>query len=134
MKLFIDGKEVSAAIDNSLYRAVIISFFSWMRADDSDDYDGSAYGWWGDSLSKIAGDKTGSKLWLLLRQKITDEVLMRAQEYAEQSLQWMIDDDLCSSIDVSVERDFDTLNMTVSLVINNKTTTLKIEDLTHDVN
>ncbi|MDO5352536.1 MAG: phage GP46 family protein [Succinatimonas sp.] len=135
MKLIVNGKSVQADIDDSLHRAVIISLLSWARADDSDEYDGSAYGWWGDSLSKIAGDKVGSKLWLLLRQKLTDDVIAQAKEYAEQSLQWLIDDGLCSSIDVSVERDYDTLNMTITIfLIDSQTTTIKIEDLINGIN
>lgn len=134
MKLIVNGKSVQADIDDSLHRAVIISLLSWARADDSDEYDGSAYGWWGDSLSKIAGDKVGSKLWLLLRQKLTDEVVMQAQEYAAQALQWMLDDGLCSSIDVSAERDYDTLNLTINLLIDNQTTTIKLEDLINVIN
>ena len=134
MKLIVNGKSVQADIDDSLHRAVIISLLSWARADDSDEYDGSAYGWWGDSLSNIAGDKIGSKLWLLLRQKLTDEVVMQAQEYAEQSLQWLIDDGLCSSIDVSAERDYDTLNLTINLLIDNQKTIIKLEDLINGIN
>ncbi len=134
MKLIVNDKEVQADVKDTLQRAVIISLLTWGRASESDDYEGSAYGWWGDSLSNIAGDKIGSKLWLLLRQKLTDEVVMQAQEYAEQSLQWLIDDGLCSSIDVSAERDYDTLDLTVNLLIDNQTTTIKLEDLINGIN
>ena len=39
MKLFLNGSLVQADMQDSLTRAVIISLFSWRRADDSDDYD-----------------------------------------------------------------------------------------------
>lgn len=135
MKLIVNGKEVQADVKDTLQRAVIISLLTWGRASESDDYEGSAYGWWGDSLSNIASDQIGSKLWLLLRQKLTDDVIAQAKEYAEQSLQWLIDDGLCSSIDVSVERDYDTLNMTITIfLIDSQTTTIKIEDLINGIN
>ena len=105
MKLIVNDKEVQADVKDTLQRAVIISLLTWGRASESDDYEGSAYGWWGDSLSNIAGDKIGSKLWLLLRQKLTDEVVMH-----------------------------DTLDLTVNLLIDNQTTTIKLEDLINGIN
>ena len=54
MKLFLNGRLVQADMQDSLTRAVIISLFSWRRADDSDDYDHELgkQGWWGDSLNE----------------------------------------------------------------------------------
>lgn len=45
-------------------------------------------GWAGDALDP-AGRRVGSKLWLLEREKQTDDVLRRAQDYAEQALAWL---------------------------------------------
>jgi len=42
----------------------------------------------GDALD-ANGDRVGSKLWLLEREKQTDDVLRRAQDYAEAALAWL---------------------------------------------
>ena len=81
---------------------------------------------------KEKGDKLGSKLWLLLRQKITDETLNRAQEYAYDALKWLIDDGICSDITVDVERDEDDpnrINLSVQLTTSTSNLTYKIKDV-----
>ncbi len=123
MQMLMNGAVISADLKDSLTRAVIISLFSWRRADSADDVDTdqSKQGWWGDSYS---ADKIGSKLWLLLRQKITDEVIARAQDYSKEALQWLIDDGLATSVNVTVERsesDYNRLDLTVELVADTKT-------------
>ncbi len=47
-------------------------------------------GWAGDALDPN-GDRAGSRLWLLEREKQTDDVLARARDYALQSLAWLGD-------------------------------------------
>lgn len=86
-----------------LYRAVEISLFSWSRAELDDKLDDEQrMGWWGDSFPAVAGDKIGSRLWLLRRQTITPELLRQAEGFVRASLQWMIDDALVRAIDVEV--------------------------------
>lgn len=91
-------------MDNPLARAVIISLFSWRRANEDDEVDGDRQGWWADTYADIPGDQTGSRLWLLLRQKITSETARLAEEYAEEALQWLIDDGVASRVNVEAER------------------------------
>ena len=129
MKLFLNGSLVQADMQDSLTRAVIISLFSWRRADDSDDYDHALgkQGWWGDSLNK---DEIGSKLWQLLRSKITSETLLRAQEMADDALQWLVEDGICT--DVSVERDSNDpnrINLSVILEQEHGKTSYEIKDV-----
>jgi phage gp46-like protein len=97
------------AADNGLETAAIISLFSDRRARDDDlllDVDNiDKRGWWGDDVLPIVeGDKIGSRLWLLLREKTTPETLTRAKEYIREALQWMIDDEIAKSLDIEVER------------------------------
>ena len=133
MQLFLNGAQVSADMTDSLSRAVVISLFTWQRASQSDEVDNDQHmGWWGDTFAENKGDKIGSKLWLLLRQKVTEETLNRAQEYAYESLKWLIDDGICSDITVDVERDEDDPNrINLSVLLTTPTTqlTYKVKDL-----
>lgn len=110
MKLIVNGKTTDASLTDSLTRSVIISLFSWARGRDENV---AKFGWWGDSIT--ATDYTGSQLWLLLRKKLTDEVLLEAQEYAEEALKWLIDDGICSSVTVEASRDYDRLDLIITL-------------------
>lgn len=133
MQLFLNGAQVSADMTDSLSRAVVISLFTWQRASQTDEVDNEQrMGWWGDTFAENKGDKIGSKLWLLLRQKITEETLNRAQEYAYESLKWLIDDGICSDITVDVERDEDDpnrINLSVLLTTPTNQLTYKVKDL-----
>ncbi len=60
-------------IDNDkrhpLVRAVLISLFTWRRANADDtlpDPRGFRMGWWGDTYPVVANDRIGSRLWLLV--------------------------------------------------------------------
>lgn len=91
------------AVINPLPRAVIISIFSWRRANP-DDNAPVPMGWWGDTYPTVTGDRIGSRLWLLGREKITNDVLNRARDYAIEALQWMLDDGVAARIDVDSQR------------------------------
>ena len=111
-------------IDNDksdpLVRAVIISLFTWRRAHDDDVLPNagmSRMGWWGDSFPPVANDRIGSRLWLLARSKLTDSTAQQAQDYAEEALQWLIDDGVAARVDVSaVRRGISTLALTCTVV------------------
>lgn len=131
MQLFLNGAVVTSDMADNLSRAVVISLFTWRRADDSDDYDHELgkQGWWGDSLNK---DEIGSKLWQLLRSKITSETLLRAQEMADDALQWLVEDGICTDVSVSVERDSNDpnrINLSVILEQEHGKTSYEIKDV-----
>lgn len=77
-------------LDDSLTNAVIISLFTDLRVDGQ-------RGWWGDSY----GRPMGSKLWLLDREKQLSSVLADAKRYAEEALQWLLDEQLVQYIEVN---------------------------------
>lgn len=114
-----------------LRRAVTISLFSWRRAaaDDALD-DADRQGWWGDCAPTEAGDQIGSRLWLLRRRTLTDETLRDAQDYADEALRWMTDDDIVTTVTVTAERQGnDRLNLLVTLTESNgETLQLAFED------
>lgn len=90
---------------SALKRALIISLFSWRKAHDDDEVDGSRYGYWGDSFPPVPGALIGSRLWLLKRSKlVTNETLLQAEEIIREATQWFIDDGIAQRIDVQLER------------------------------
>lgn len=107
LTIVIDGRSIPLGLDSQepLVRAVMISLFTWRRANPDDDLPAdSRHGWWGDIYPDIPNDRIGSRLWLLSRAKITTETIARAKEYAEEALQWLIEDGVASRVDVESER------------------------------
>ncbi|MEF2145116.1 MAG: phage GP46 family protein [Desulfovibrionaceae bacterium] len=99
------------ATDDSLATAVLVSLFTDRRADDADELpagETSRRGWWADeTLPRLINgtpDRIGSKLWLLRREKALPEVVARARDYAEEALQWLVDEEHCRSVAVEAER------------------------------
>jgi phage gp46-like protein len=94
--------------DDGLRTAVLISVFANRRALDSDVLPSGGddrRGWWGDAVPVEASrdgrpDLTGSRLWLLSREKQTPQVLARARQYVVEALAWMVEDKVARSIDV----------------------------------
>ena len=124
-----------------LKTAVLVSLFSDRRADDDDVLDNinDKRGWWGDQTANISLDQIGSRLWLLDRSKTDQDTLLRAQEYAEESLEWMIDDEVAERIECTTERQTrtatngnitETLAMKVEIYkIAGNTETFKFDDI-----
>lgn len=133
MQLFLNGAVVTSDMADNLSRSVVISLFTWQRASQSDEVDNDQrMGWWGDTFAENKGDKIGSKLWLLLRQKVTDETLLRAQEMADDALQWLVEDGICTDVSVSVERDSNDpnrINLSVILEQEHGKTSYEIKDI-----
>ena len=99
--------DLDLASDRGLETAVALSLFTDRRAQ-ADDVPPSGdprdrRGWWADEFAATAGDLYGSRLWLLDRSKRTNEVTLRAKEYAAEALAWMLDDKVVESIDITVE-------------------------------
>ena len=105
---FVDGQVADITIDgpdlkggDPLLSAVVISIFTDRRAEPDDETQGEYRGgWWADTFPEVEGDRIGSRLWLLAREKQTEETLTRAREYVIESLQWLIEDGVAASVDV----------------------------------
>ena len=96
-------EDLALVRDDGLKTAVILSLFIDRRAETDDvlpDNTGDRRGWWADAYSEIEDDKIGSRLWLLSREKQMSSVLMRAKEYAEEALAWMVEDNIVESVTV----------------------------------
>lgn len=103
--LLLSGQDL--ARDDGLESAVLVSLFTDRRASldqlRSGDDKSDLRGWWGDFNPSVDGDRTGSLLWLLSREKQTRETLARAKQYAAQALAWMTDDKVARAVTVATE-------------------------------
>ena len=95
----------SLAGDDGLETAVVLSLFTDRLAADGDAgvAPTARRGWWGDAYADAPGDRMGSRLWQLAREKQTPVVLARAELYAREALQWLVDDGVASTVVVAAE-------------------------------
>lgn len=102
--LTLDDDDV--AEDEGLRTAVLLSLFVDRRADDGDPLPGEdddRRGHFGDEFLPDPDDKQGSRLWLLGRSKITNELRTRAELYIREALEWMISDGVVEKVGVETE-------------------------------
>ena len=91
--------------DDGLETAVNISLFTDVRVslEELPPWEKYRRGWWGDEFADIKGDKIGSKIWLLDREKLNEVTASDLKKYAKESLDWMLSDGVADSIIVSTE-------------------------------
>lgn len=126
LQLVIDGVSITADLaDEPIVRAAINSLFTWRRADADDALPGNhRFGWWGDALGPVSGERWGSRLWLLSRSALTDETVLRAKGYAEEALAWLVEDGVAQTVEVQAERQgLDRLALSCLIVRGNGTAT-----------
>ncbi len=83
---------------DDLQTAIMISLFTDGVAKPDDQLDESyRRGWWGDLGNNY---NIGSRLWLLDREKLTKSVASKAEDYAKESLKWLVDDGVVSFFEV----------------------------------
>lgn len=120
--------------DNSLGTEVMVSLFTDVRAEKDElppEYS-DLRGWWADALLSMQGDEqgTGSKLWLLRRQKQLESVLVQAEAYARSALQWLIDEGLAGAVSVTAESPVQgTLVLTVSITRSSPSVVQRVTDV-----
>lgn len=87
----------------SLEQFVWLSLFSDARAHPDDVIPAGAErrGWWADIFD---GDAFGSRLWLLDRSVVTQETVLRARDYANEALAWLVADGVAAAVDVVTSR------------------------------
>ena len=92
--------------DDGLRTAVVLSLLTDRRANPGDvlpDGGDDRRGWWADMLATAGGDRFGSRLWLLSREKNLAEVRRRAETYAAEALEWLREDGIANTIEVDAE-------------------------------
>ncbi|MCA3418093.1 MAG: phage GP46 family protein [Roseomonas sp.] len=87
------------ASETALQTAVVLSLFTDARARPDDGAEGDRRGWVGDAFTPE--DRYGSRLWLLKRQKQTEETRRRAEDYANEALAWLVEAKLAISVSVT---------------------------------
>ena len=87
------------ADDDGLETSVLLSLFLDARARPDDGAEGHRRGWVGDAFTPE--DRQGSRLWLLKREKQTEETRRRAEDYANEALAWLVEAGLATSVSVS---------------------------------
>lgn len=85
-----------------LATAVVLSLFSdrTARPDDVIPDGGGHRGFFGDSFKKY---EIGSRLWILSREKQTEETRSRVEYYAREALEWMLTEGVAGQIEISAE-------------------------------
>lgn len=94
------------ATDDGLRTAVTLSLLCDRRAEPDDvipDGTTDRRGWWADTIADQDGDRFGSRLWLLSREKELPEVRRRAEAYARESLEWLLEDGVAAEVEVTAE-------------------------------
>ena len=120
--------------DDSLGTEIMVSLFTDVRAEKDElppEYS-DLRGWWADALLSMQGDEqgTGSKLWLLRRQKQLESVLVQAEAYARSALQWLIDEGLAGAVNVTAENPVQgTLTLTVSITRSSPSVVQRVTDV-----
>lgn len=101
---------------NSFDTAIKMSLFCERRANAAEQpVPELRRGWIGNEANEVAGFEMGSKLWLLMQSRLTQNILNEAIDYTRQCLQWFIDDRLLKSLDVTGSRTIDTLTLNIKL-------------------
>lgn len=84
-------------MDQSFDTAIVISLFSNARADENEvPKPSNRQGVW-------YSPDVGSKLWIALTSRKTNDTLNKARDYTKSCLQWLIDDGYLKNIEVNVE-------------------------------
>lgn len=95
------------ASDPELATAMLLSLFTDRRAEVDDKPPSGdpsdRRGWWADEFAVVEGDKFGSRMWLLDRSKLTNNVTRDAELYAREATAWLLEDRVAQSVDVAVE-------------------------------
>jgi phage gp46-like protein len=86
------------ARDLGLETMVLISLFGDRRTNDESTPIEKRRGWWADQFAAVPGHKTGSELWRLQRATLSEETRQQAEQFAEDALQWMVDDRIAASV------------------------------------
>ena len=116
-----DDNDLFFTNDEQLLKdAVVVSLFTWRRSNDGDlPTDAFRYGWWADTYNS---SKIGSRLYLLPREKITDDLIPKIDSICHEALQWLIDDGVVSEILITSARiDIGTIGTSIVIVKNSET-------------
>lgn len=104
----------------SLETEALIVLSTDREADVNDalpDDNGYKGGWWADAIPLTPTIKIGTRLWLLKRAKVDNELASRAKEYVEEGFAYWLTDGIAQEVQVTTEL---VQNATTQLLINIK--------------
>jgi len=102
--LQIDGSDFSSS--EGFETAIPTSYFSDSRAPAVQVQEaGNRRGWVGNILSVDLERELGGLLWILDQARITENILNFAKSFAQDSLQWLLDDGEARIVQITVERE-----------------------------
>lgn len=85
--------------EDSFDTSILLSLFTDARADESEQaIPEMRRGWWGNLFEDY---EYGSKLWLLDQAKRTQSKLNQSKSYAENALNWLVDDNYAKSVNIA---------------------------------
>lgn len=96
-----DGHDL--VLSDSLQNAVVMSLMEYDReAKPKSAEIGNVFGgWWGNALESY---NIGSKVWLCLSKGISETAIRDACDAIRESLKWMLDDGVATSVEASGKR------------------------------
>ena len=97
--------------------AILMSFYCERRADSS-EVANPIYqrGWWGNQFSENTGYEIGSKNWLLYQSRNVPETATRATLYNQEAFQWMVEDNLLDSVQVSTIQTTNNIRINIDFI------------------
>ena len=108
------GDEGELVTEDSFDTYILTALFTDIRADESEVADTRKRGGWIGNES-TPGFQMGSKLWLLDQSPLTQDTMNKAEEYATQALQVMIDERLAVAVSVVATRGEDNIILNVTI-------------------
>lgn len=115
--------------DESFDTDIVVSLFVDSRADSSEIFNPEdRRGWFGDVVSPLNNYLIGSKLWLLEQERLSQSTVNKAQTYAKDCLQWIIDKEYAQRVHVTAIREgLEAIIITIRIYVNSD----KILKFTH---
>lgn len=102
--------------ESTLKEEIVISLFTNLREEGLN----RDHGWWGHGLSDTA--PFGSKLWSLLRERLTHETLEKASLFAKESLNWILDETIAQELHVEARFIPQGIELSIQILFQNQPT------------
>lgn len=100
--------------------AILMTFLCERRADVSEIANPTLQrGWWGNQFSNVYGYEIGSKNWLLYQSRNVPNTANRAVIYNQEAFQWMIEDNLLDSINVTAVQTTNNIKINIEFLRSN---------------
>ncbi len=115
---------------DSFDTSLAVALFADQRASQSEvPVSQNRRGWWGSEFSQFPGFEIGSKLWLLNQERTTQSTLNKAISYAQNALQWLVNDNFAKEVTVSGQLNNSGITLIIKIYRSNGVTETRYFDL-----